>query len=332
MKKEIIFIFYILILTVIVPMVFARVHTLQIIARDSTRPDVNIIFPQNLTYNYSVNTINYAALDNSSVDYCWYSNDSGIHNYSVQNAGKNFTDVNSKDGSNTWRVYCNDSSGNIGESSVIFFVNLSHPINPIVYVNSCMDLNITGRTYILNKSLTVKGDCFKISAENISLDLNGKTVSGNLKGIGIESSGNRVIIKNGSIKGFLTGIKSAGNYSNFSDIYLEGNVLLMFFKDSTGVIINGNYNFLKNIKVYYNYLGINLKGNSNSLMNSEISSNIYGILGNGRGEIKTVKSCKNILLDFDCNGNYNGALNYLSKIDKCKNGWPGLNRDYNKCR
>jgi uncharacterized delta-60 repeat protein len=95
--------------------------------RDVAGPEVNITYPLNVTYNVNVSTINYTV--NETSGYCWYSNDSGSNNYSVQTAGTNFTDVSSYEGSNTWTVYCNDSYGNEESDTVVF---LKDTVNPLI--------------------------------------------------------------------------------------------------------------------------------------------------------------------------------------------------------
>ena len=87
---------------------------------DTINPDVNITYPLNTTYyNQDITELNYTYSDENPGD-CWYSNDSGVNNYSIQTAGLNFTSVTSVIGSNDWTVYCNDSFGNENSSSISF--------------------------------------------------------------------------------------------------------------------------------------------------------------------------------------------------------------------
>jgi len=93
---------------------------------DTTPPSVNITYPINLSYNTNVFEINYTISETTGK--CWYSNDSGINNYSIQTPGTNWTGVISKEGSNNWTVYCNDSSGNENLSSVVFSKDTNYPL------------------------------------------------------------------------------------------------------------------------------------------------------------------------------------------------------------
>lgn len=84
---------------------------------DEFNPSVSIIYPENDNY-INVSFLNYTATD-SFPDSCWYSNDSGVTNYSVQTFGDNFT-ISPTFGEYTYFVYCNDTNNNIGYDSVDF--------------------------------------------------------------------------------------------------------------------------------------------------------------------------------------------------------------------
>jgi hypothetical protein len=51
---------------------------------------------------------------------CWYSKDNGVTNSTSVAARTNFTTITSTEGSNTWKVYCNDTNNNIGSASKTF--------------------------------------------------------------------------------------------------------------------------------------------------------------------------------------------------------------------
>ena len=90
------------------------------ITLDATLPVITISYPLNQSYSTNVSDLNYTYSDDNSGS-CWYSNNGGADNYSVQTAGTNFTDVISVEGANTWIVYCSDLSGNENSSNVTFF-------------------------------------------------------------------------------------------------------------------------------------------------------------------------------------------------------------------
>ncbi|HDK41822.1 MAG TPA: hypothetical protein ENG87_00470, partial [Candidatus Pacearchaeota archaeon] len=82
----------------------------------------SITYPQNITYSENVSTISYTS---SGVlpDYCWYSRDGGTTNSSLFVGGNNLTNIYSVSGSNTWWLYCNDSSNNNASDSITFTEN-----------------------------------------------------------------------------------------------------------------------------------------------------------------------------------------------------------------
>lgn len=91
---------------------------------DRTFPSLNITSPENTTYNETISAMNYTLIEiNPSA--CWYFN--GTANNTVT-CGQNITtNLRSNDGSNTWIIYANDTSGNMNSSSVTFFVDTCVP-------------------------------------------------------------------------------------------------------------------------------------------------------------------------------------------------------------
>jgi hypothetical protein len=128
MEKKVVIIFSIMFVLCLISIISAT-HILRIIGQDSTPPVVNITYPLNTTYNVNVSVLNYSVYDSIGASKCWYSNNSGIWNSTIKLAGQNFTDVISKEGSNTWTVYCNDTSGNVNFSSITFIKDTSVPLN-----------------------------------------------------------------------------------------------------------------------------------------------------------------------------------------------------------
>ena len=115
-------------------------------AIDITLPAVLIVYPLNISYNINVSQLNYT----SNGAYCWYSNGTGIWNSTPVTCGANFTNVISIEGSNTWTLYANDSSGNLNSSSVTFFKDTIYPKITII-----SPLNQTYTTTIINFSVSL---------------------------------------------------------------------------------------------------------------------------------------------------------------------------------
>ena len=83
--------------------------------------DITITYPTTTTYSENVSELNYT-YNEANPDSCWYSKDNGATNSSSVSAGTNFDGVTSIGGSNTWTIFCNDTSSNIFTESVTFNV------------------------------------------------------------------------------------------------------------------------------------------------------------------------------------------------------------------
>jgi len=106
-------------------------------APDTTAPSVSILYPSAAAYTNQITQLNYAASDDVALDSCWYSLDNGVINTSIV-CGANATGLNSGEGNSIWRVYANDTSGNVGSASVTFFVD---SIAPLVSYGAFTELN-----------------------------------------------------------------------------------------------------------------------------------------------------------------------------------------------
>ncbi|GAI91536.1 unnamed protein product, partial [marine sediment metagenome] len=82
-------------------------------------PTVNIIYPENISYNADVTNLNYTVEDDISLDKCWYSTNGGETNTTIT-CGDNVTGRTAHEGSNNWTVYANDSIGQ-ESSDIVFF-------------------------------------------------------------------------------------------------------------------------------------------------------------------------------------------------------------------
>ena len=111
---------------------------------DTIPPLIVINYPQNSVYNVNVSELNYSASD-AYLQACWYSLDSGVINTSIV-CGTNASGLASIYGNNSWRVYANDSLGNVNFSSVNFS-KVNAPI--ITLVGPADGYSATGTTTIL---------------------------------------------------------------------------------------------------------------------------------------------------------------------------------------
>ena len=116
--------------------------------RDVTPPSVTISYPADgETYNRPVTHVSYDASDNSGrTAHCIFND--GSSNSSLTHCSGRFSNVASREGTNTWTVYATDRSGNTESASVTFTVNSTHP-------EPSSPLSITGKWYDRTQSLTV---------------------------------------------------------------------------------------------------------------------------------------------------------------------------------
>jgi len=106
------------------------IMTINVSAFDSIKPFVSVVYPvESIMYLSNVSQLNYTYSDGYP-GYCWYNNETV--NSTAVSAGTNFTNVLSQEGSNTWTVWCNDTSNNQNSS----VVNFNRDINiPTVTIN-----------------------------------------------------------------------------------------------------------------------------------------------------------------------------------------------------
>jgi hypothetical protein len=90
--------------------------------KDTINPNVNIVYPTNTVYTTAVSTLNYTVND-TNLDSCRYSLNNGVTIANLT-CGANLTGLSPIEGSNTWIVYANDSSGNEASFSVTFTMDL----------------------------------------------------------------------------------------------------------------------------------------------------------------------------------------------------------------
>ena len=122
------------------------------ITLDIVPPAISITYPQNTTYNVNVSALNYTVSD-THLQTCWYSLNNGVTNTSVT-CGQNATNLTSSEGSNTWRVYANDTFGNKGLASVTFFKDT---IMPSISIISPANATYNNRTLLVNISASDSG-------------------------------------------------------------------------------------------------------------------------------------------------------------------------------
>jgi len=118
--------------------------------------------------------------------------------------------------------YICDDAYNLAEdgSSNIDYLPLANHTNMI---SGSATLDVANKYYMLNQSISVSGTCFNITANNITLDFNGTTITGDGTGYGVNITGyNDTTIVNGNISNFSNGIYiSSGSNNAFSNLIIN---------------------------------------------------------------------------------------------------------------
>ena len=91
---------------------------------NATDIKINITYPVNgMIYSGLVSKVNYTFVNETSLQKCWVS--MGNSDYAISEPGVNFANLTSINGSNNWRVKCNDSFGETYLKLVTFRVDLA---------------------------------------------------------------------------------------------------------------------------------------------------------------------------------------------------------------
>ncbi|MFH1358537.1 MAG: Ig-like domain-containing protein, partial [archaeon] len=114
---------------------------------DSTPPNITINGPTATCSQSNSITFNTTASDDTAMDSCWYTLNGGIDNFTMSNAGTDWTATNTSmaEGSHTVNIYCNDSGGNINNSqSVNFSIDTTPPTASVTSPSNASSSTSTG--------------------------------------------------------------------------------------------------------------------------------------------------------------------------------------------
>ncbi|MDD5740816.1 MAG: hypothetical protein PHH54_02420, partial [Candidatus Nanoarchaeia archaeon] len=168
---------------------------------------------------------------NENMSWCGLSLDGSANltmtlNSSLTGAG--YTNSSMIEGSHTALITCNNTYGS--------YISLSVAFSTAVTV--CANLTRENAVYTLYNNLSTTGDCFVISANNITLNLNGYTIDGDDSGSdqGITANGcNYTFIRNGTITDFRHAI-----YLTYSSNNLVDNMVID--SNSYGTLLESSLN------------------------------------------------------------------------------------------
>jgi hypothetical protein len=169
-------------------------------------------------------------------------------------------------------------------------------------VSACGTLSMPGN-YFLTANLTATGDCLVIGADNIAIDMMGKTITGTGTGSAITDSlvtRDALIVANGKIRNFATGVNlAASGRALISNVDSSNNT-------GTGVLIDGCCNTLNSVTANNNGgTGIVIDDRDSSL--TKIVAN-----SNGAGGINISHCCNTLVASTVSNNTGIGV-----KMDGC---------------
>ena len=139
-------------------------------------------------------------------------------------------------------------------------------------ISACGTISTPGN-FALTKNLTASGDCLTLTTSTINVDLTGHTLSGDGTGSGIIGNNlHNIVINDGKIRGFATGIKLLSSGETGDDTIQNMNV-----SNNTGggILIEGCCNTFANITANNNG-GIGLKNNNCCSTVSNVVTNNNG--------------------------------------------------------
>lgn len=221
----------------------------SVITTDITPPLITITYPTATTYSENVSNLNYTYIE-LYPDSCWYSTNGGTINSSLVNVGTNFTDVISVGGSNTWFLYCNDTSDNLNVSSITFDVNVLWYNTGYPFTNK--SFRITEFINVSGTNFTLGGEPYKLIGANFyyAIDYmtnhtytdNGEELNGSEEDVyevlnEMQYLGINVVRTWGTMMGGNSGetnatweVDTIGGHYNLGEVYYPGNYNETFFK------------------------------------------------------------------------------------------------------
>ena len=131
------------------------------ITYDITLPNLIIAFPTAINYTAIPTTLNYTYTELYPSS-CWYSTNGGITNISIT-CGNNATGLNPPQGTNTWMIAMNDSTGNQNATFVTFFLD---SINPTINFTDPTDID---EDYVPRRNIIINVTSFDTNFANVTV-------------------------------------------------------------------------------------------------------------------------------------------------------------------
>ena len=206
---------------------------------DTTPPNMIILQPENITYNYNVADLNYTWVE-INPDVCWASNDSGATNTSSVIMGTNLTLTSGED-FNNWTLWCNDTSANEGASSIAFSIDT---IIPNIIILSPNNNSLTSNTQLdINFSVSDAETCWFTPDDGATNTTLTDCIS-NITAQTWAEGGNTIIVY----------ANDSADNENSSSVYF---ILDTTYPTITIPFPENDYNYNYQVEVNYTYVEIN---------------------------------------------------------------------------
>jgi hypothetical protein len=261
---------------------------IEYFSKDTSIPQLSIIYPGNQTYIVNVSNLNYTYND-TNPDSCWYSRNGGGVNSSIVAAGTNFTFVTSIEGSNTYNLYCNDTSGNANYSEVVVF--WKDTVNPSVLIDIPGNTTYTNSYIEFNITTNENSSCY--------YSLDSGVVNNSMIG---NSSGTGHSAVNDSIA---DGSYNVSVYCNDTLGNRNDSEIQFFSKDTTALSITKN--LPENVTYSQDYIEFNISTNKEASCKYSLDSGFVNVSmdptteGTGHNATNTSIADGSYTVDFYCN-------------------------------
>lgn len=161
-------------------------------------------------------------------------------------------------------------------------------------IAACGTISAPGN-YVVTNNLTASGNCLTLTVSNVAIDLKGHKIQGDGTGGGITDGGNSIayiIVANGKITNFATGIDLTTDTDQTSDLLLNVNVS---GNTADGINIGGRDNNLSNVTASNN--------GGNGVVLGNCCDSLSNITTNGNGSDGVHFQAEDYLLNVTSNGN-----------------------------
>jgi parallel beta-helix repeat protein len=190
-------------------------------------------------------------------------------------------------GTHTYTSYANDTFGKLGisETRVITFGDI---------VTECENFTVPNSFKVLINNVSSNGTCYRILADNVTLDCGNYKINYSIRDIGnaVYSNSSNSVIQNclimqsnvsaGSSHGIH--IIANANSSNITD-----NIFNVSSTGAAAISLDSYYNLISGNQISNTAYGILIGGSNNTIEDNDIIDNVYGVYANKNADDNIIK-------------------------------------------